>query len=106
MAIGREMFIVAALVFGASLADAGDVGPGDEILTLSRSFRERLAFRPSEAKKPAPLVEGVGAKERRDDGGVPLPTLELERAGWLRGGFMAKEGYGRVGGRPGGVISR
>ena len=81
MTIGREMFIVAGLALGVTLADAGDDGPGAETFTLSRSFLDRLAFLPSEAKKPAPFVEGVGARERRDDGGVPLPTLELDRAG-------------------------
>jgi hypothetical protein len=38
---------------------------------------ERLAFRPREAKNPLVLDVGVdGAKDRREDGGVPLATLE------------------------------
>jgi hypothetical protein len=41
-----------------------------------------LAFRPKDAKKP-PLRdrEGVAARERMEDVGVPLPALELERVG-------------------------
>lgn len=88
------------------------MGPdtGAEIVGMNLGlFPDILALRPREAKKPAPLVEGVGARERTDEGGVPvLPALELDRVGWLRdcGGFKAREGYGRVGGSPGGVMSR
>lgn len=63
------------------------MGPdtGDEIVGMNLGlFPDMLAFRPREAKKPAPLVDGVGARERTDEGGVPvLPALELDRVGWL-----------------------
>jgi hypothetical protein len=74
------------------------VGPGTgaEIVGMNLGLLpDMLAFRPREAKKPAPFVDGVGASERTDEGGVPLlPALELDRDGWLRdcGGFNAREG--------------
>lgn len=65
------------------------------LLIFGLSFFDKLVFRPNEAKNP-PLFEMDvdGARERIEEVGVP--TLELERDGLVRGGFMAKEGYGRV----------
>lgn len=116
--IGREMLSVDGLeplllLLFASLADTGDIGPEEEEeLTLpgggKRSLLvERLALRPREAKKPVLLVDGVETRERMEEGGVPLPTLELDRAGWvlLRSGFKAKDGYGRVDATVAGVMS-
>lgn len=79
--IGREMFRTVGLFLAAHITGAADIGLGVEIPGGKRSFFERLAFRPKDAKNPVPFVDGVGANERTDDGGVPLPTLELERVG-------------------------
>src|SRR4051812_26947658 len=111
MFIGREMFsvdgpfpVLPPLLF-ASLEETGDIKPleeddGEECKLFAlpgggnRSrLVDKLAFRPKEAKKPVLLVDGVETRERMEEGGVPLATLELERAGWvlLRKGLRAKD---------------
>jgi hypothetical protein len=64
-------------------------------MLLGFSFFDILAFRPNEAKNP-PLFNETdvdGARERIEGEG---PILELDRDGLERGGFIAKDGYGRV----------
>jgi hypothetical protein len=64
-------------------------------MLLGFSFFVRLVFRPNEAKNP-PLfneMDGDGARERIEGEG---PMLELDRDGLVRGGFIARDGYGRV----------
>lgn len=104
--IGREMLAVVGGVLRGSLPDAkGGLFPGDKGNLSFREEEERLALRPRDAKKPAPFVDGAEASERTE-GGVPIVTLEFDRVGWaVRGGLMARDGYGRLGGSPGGVIS-
>jgi hypothetical protein len=72
--IGCEIFRTVALL-AAAVKETGEEIPGGK-----RSFLEdeRLAFRPKDAKKLAPLVDTDGTNERTDEGGVPLVTLELE----------------------------
>jgi hypothetical protein len=68
------------------------------------SFFDRLVFRPNEAKNP-PLFNEMdvdGVRERMEGEG---PTLELDRDELVRGGFIAKDGYGRVRDTEVGVIS-
>ena len=83
---------------------------GEEItgVMFGRSFFERLAFRPKDAKKPGTLLEKEGASERKEDGVVMvvLEELVLERAGGLRRELAASEGYGSGGSDPGEAISR
>jgi len=79
--IGREMFRTVGLFLTVPITGPADIGLGVDLPGGKRSFFERLAFRPKDAKNPAPFVDGVGANERTDDGGVPLPALELERVG-------------------------
>lgn len=72
---------------------------GEEItgVMFVRSFFERLAFRPKDAKKPGTLFEKEGASERKEDGVVVVVVLEelvLERAGGLRRALTASDGYG------------
>lgn len=109
MRIGREIFAVDGGFFAASLPEDDDMVPDDDDKGVggNLSFREeRLAFRPRDAKKPAPFIEGDETRERTDEGGVPLVALELERLGCvLRGGLTARDGYGKAGGTPGGVMS-
>ena len=82
---------------------------GFEIVGRNLSLRplDMLALRPSDAKKP-PLSDGVGASERMDAVAVALLALDCERVGRVLagGGFSAREGYGRSGGIPVGVMSR
>ena len=90
MLIGCE--IVRAVVLLLAVADKE---MGEEIPGGKRSFLdedERLAFRPKDAKKEAPLMDTAGTNERTDEGGAPFATLELEIVGCLRGGFNASEG--------------
>ena len=59
------------------------------------SFFDILVFRPNEAKNP-PLfneMDDDGVRERIEGEG---PMLELDRDELVRGGFIAKDGYGRV----------
>jgi len=115
MLIGLEMF---TFIHGGAvclddaesnlpLPGAEDKEPEDEMSILfGLSFFDRLVLRPNEAKKPLVFeMDVVGAKprERIEEGGVP--TLELDRDGLVRGGFIAKEGYGRVRDTAVGVIS-
>jgi len=68
------------------------------------SFFDKLVFRPNEAKNP-PLFNEMdvdGVKERIEGEG---PMLELDRDELVRGGFIAKDGYGRVRDTEVGVIS-
>ena len=68
------------------------------------SFFDILVFRPSEAKNP-PLfneMDAEGVRERIEGEG---PMLELDRDELVRGGFIAKDGYGRVRDTEVGVIS-
>lgn len=61
--------------------------PGEEIgllLGFAPLAEVKLAFLPREAKNPPVLIIGVdGAKDRKEDGGVLLATLEV-RAGNIR----------------------
>ena len=74
--------------------DEADVGR-----LLGLSFFEILVLRPNEAKNP-PLFEVAvdGVRERMEG---EAPTLVLDRDG----GFIAKDGYGRVRDTEVGVIS-
>jgi len=81
------------------LMEGEDKEPEEDEMSmlLGFSFRvlDRLVFRPSEAKNP-PLfneMEVDGARERIEGEG---PMLELDLDGLVRGGFIAKDGYGRV----------
>lgn len=78
------------------LAEGEDKEPEDGMsMLLGFSFLDKLAFRPNEAKNP-PLFNEMdvdGARERIEGEG---PMLELDRDGLERGGFIAKDGYGRV----------
>jgi len=68
------------------------------------SFFDKLVFRPNDAKNP-PLFNEIdvdGVRERIEGEG---PTLELDRDELARGGFIAKDGYGRVRDTEVGVIS-
>jgi len=60
---------------------------------FSRFPDDILAFLPKDAKKPAVFdVEFDDAKERMDEGAVPLLTVELDRVGEGRGGWTASDG--------------
>lgn len=68
------------------------------------SFFDILVFRPNEAKNP-PLfneMDADGVRERIEGEG---PMLELDRDELVRGGFIAKDGYGRVRDTEVGVMS-
>ena len=68
------------------------------------SFFDILVFRPNEAKNP-PLFNEMdvdGVRERIEGEG---PMLELDLDELVRGGFIAKDGYGRVRDTEVGVIS-
>jgi len=68
------------------------------------SFFDKLVFRPNEAKNP-PLFNEIdvdGVRERIEG---EWPMLELDLDGLVRGGFIAKDGYGRVRDTDVGVIS-
>ena len=98
-----------ALVDGEFLMLNGNRAPGaletGEEMT-GRSFFDRLAFLPSEAKNPAlPFVESDGPRDLIEGGGV-LEILVFERAGALLGGPIASAGYGNWGTMLGGVTSR
>lgn len=82
-----------------------DKEPEDDDISrlFGLSFLDRLAFRPNEAKNPALFEMGVEGVKERIEGGAP--TLELDRDGLVPGGFMAKDGYGRVRDTEVGVIS-
>lgn len=81
--------------------------PGEEegmSMLVGFSFFDILVFRPNEAKNP-PLFNEMdvdGVRERIESEG---PMLELDRDGLVRGGFIAKDGYGRVRDTDVGVIS-
>ena len=76
MLIGCEIFRTVGLFLAMADKETGEEIPGGK-----RSFLdERLAFRPKDAKKPAPLVDTVGTNERTE-GEVPVATVELERVG-------------------------
>jgi len=103
--IGREILEVDVGVFVSIRPDENE--PFDECAGVADLSRfDILALRPSEAKNPVLLVELDEPRERIEDGGVPLPALDDDRVGYVRGWFMAKEGYGSVGMTLGGVISR
>jgi len=81
-----------------------DKGPEDDMSRLfGLSFLDKLVFRPSEAKNPPLFEMGVKGVKERIEGGAP--TLELDRDGLVPGGFIAKDGYGRVRDTEVGVIS-
>jgi len=68
------------------------------------SFFDILVFRPNEAKNP-PVFNDMdvdGVRERIEG---EWPILELDLDGLVRGGFIAKDGYGRVRDTDVGVIS-
>ena len=72
------------------------------LLLFALSFLDRLVFRPNEAKNPPVLDMDADEVRERIEG---VPTLELDRDGLVRGGFIAKDGYGRVRDTEVGVIS-
>jgi hypothetical protein len=81
------------------LVEGEDKEPEEEDCEMSMllgfSFLVRLVFRPNEAKNP-PLfneMDADGARERIEGEG---PMLELDLDELVRGGFIAKDGYGRV----------
>lgn len=103
--IGREILEADVGVFVSIRPDENE--PFDVCVGIADLSRfDILALRPSEAKNPVLWVEFEEPRERIEDGGVPLPALEDDRVGYVRGWLMAREGYGRAGMTLGGVISR
>lgn len=79
-------------------------GEDDMSMLVGFSFFEILVFRPNEAKNP-PLFNEMdvdGVRERMEG---EWPMLELDLDELVRGGFIAKDGYGRVRDTEVGVIS-
>lgn len=77
---------------------------GEMSMLFGLSFFDILVLRPNEAKNP-PLLNEMdvdGVRERIEGEG---PMLELDRDELVRGGFIAKDGYGRVRDTEVGVIS-
>ena len=77
---------------------------GGMSMLVGFSFFDILVFRPNEAKNPPLFIEMDvdGVRERIESEG---PMLELDRDELVRGGFIAKDGYGRVRDTEVGVIS-
>ena len=76
----------------------------DMSMLVGFSFFDILVFRPNEAKNP-PLFNEIdvdGVRERIEG---ECPMLELDLDEFVRGGFIAKDGYGRVRDTEVGVIS-
>ena len=73
-------------------------------MLVGLSFFDMLVFRPNEAKNPLLFneMDVDGVRERIESEG---PMLEFDRDGLVRGGFIAKDGYGRVRDTEVGVIS-
>lgn len=68
------------------------------------SFFDILVFRPNEAKNPPLFNEmDVDGVRERIEGVWPMLKLDLDEL--VRGGFIAKDGYGRVRDTEVGVIS-
>jgi hypothetical protein len=73
-------------------------------MLVGLSFLDILVFRPNEAKNP-PLFNEMdvdGVRERIEGEG---PMLELDRDELVRGGFIDRDGYGRVRDTEVGVMS-
>lgn len=91
MLSGREIALgVKGEVFVSNFPEpVVEAGAGGANLSLFPD--DMLAFLPKDAKKPAVFdVEFDDAKERMDEGAVPLLTVELERVGG--GGWTASDG--------------
>lgn len=89
--IGREILVADVGDFMSVRAD--DNEPVDVCISVAGLSRfERLALRPSEAKNPVLCVDVEEPRERIEDGGVPLPVLDDDRAGYALGWFTAREG--------------
>jgi len=79
-------------------------GEDETSMLVGFSFFDILVFRPNEAKNPLLFneMEVDGVRERIDG---EWPMLELDLDELVRGGFIAKDGYGRVRDTEVGVIS-
>jgi len=79
-------------------------GEDETSMLVGFSFFDILVFRPSEEKNPLLFNEmDVDGVRERIEGEWPILELDLDEL--VRGGFIAKDGYGRVRDTEVGVIS-
>lgn len=79
-------------------------GEDETSMLVGFSFFDILVFRPNEAKNPLLFKEmDVDGVRERIEGEWPMLELDLDEL--VRGGFIAKDGYGRVRDTEVGVIS-